>query len=84
MKIKISINYDSEKIAESIEKALIPDDKSAPAHLKVKTWHKSGRLNSEIECKGSFETFMSTIDDLIASIQVAEKNIEIINSDNDG
>ena len=82
MKIEIKINYNNEKIANSIAKALTPDDKLAPSHLKVRTWNKDGELNSIIECKDKFDTFISTIDDLLASIQAAEKNIEIVNSDN--
>jgi len=82
LKIEIKINYNNEKIANSIAKALTPDDKFAPSYLKVRTWNEDGELNSKIECKDRFDTFISTIDDLLASIQAAEKNIEIIDSDN--
>jgi hypothetical protein len=78
LKIRIIIVYENKEIANSIVKALLPDDRNAPPTLKLKTWSEGTKLNSEIECKGRFETFMSTIDDMLASIQVAEKNLEII------
>jgi len=78
LKIRIIIDYKNEEIANSIVNALLPDDRNAPPTLKLKTWSKGTKLNSEIECKGRFETFMATIDDMLASIQVAEKNLEII------
>jgi hypothetical protein len=80
LKIKIEINYNNEKIANSIAKALLPDDKCAPPHLKIRTWNEGGKLNSRIECENRFDTFMSTINDLLASIQAAEKSIETIKS----
>jgi hypothetical protein len=82
LKIEIKINYNNEKIANSIAKALTPDDKCAPPYLEVRTWNMNGELNSKIECKDRFDTFISTIDDLLASIQAAEKNIQMIDSDN--
>ena len=74
----MTITYENNKIADSIVEALLPDDRSAPPSLKLRTWSKGKLLNSEIECKGKFETFISTVDDLLASIQVAEKNLEIL------
>ena len=83
MKARIVIDYGNEKKADAITGALIPDDRSAPPHLKIRTWSEKGRLNSEVECKGKFETFMATVDDILSSIQAGEKTIEMIErSDN--
>ncbi len=76
MKIEIAIDYGNDRIANAIAKALIPDDRSAPPHLKIRTWNEKGKLKSKIECKGKFETFIATVDDILSSIQAGEKAIE--------
>ncbi len=78
MKARIVIDYGNEKKASAVTRSLIPDDRTAPPHLKIITWSEKGKLNSEIECKGKFETFMATIDDILSSIQAGEKTLEVI------
>ncbi len=78
MKIRIVIDYGNEKLVDAIARALIPDDRGAPPHLRIRTWSEKGKLNSEVECKGRFETFIATVDDILSSIQAGEKAIEAI------
>ena len=36
------------------------------------------KIVSVVECEKSFETFLATIDDLLSSIQVAQKTLKVI------
>ncbi len=64
--------YETEKRAEAIVKAVSPDNVEVPRGLSVKTSMSNSRLLASVSCKKSLETFVSTLDDLLACISVAE------------
>lgn len=72
---KISIRYGSEKIARSVLKAITPENKTAPEGVSVETTIREPEVVTDIKCERSLETFISTIDDLLSAIQLAEKTL---------
>jgi tRNA threonylcarbamoyladenosine modification (KEOPS) complex Pcc1 subunit len=73
MRVEISIKYRSGKEAEAVAKALFPDNFKVPSGLVVKTFREKSVVVTVIECKRELKTLISTIDDLLRSIQVAEQ-----------
>ena len=75
--IKIDVNSSLE--AKAIVDSVKSDDMTAPKGLTVKTETKKNKeVTSIIECEKNFETFLATIDDLLSSIQVAQKSLKVI------
>lgn len=76
MDAKIILTYDNEMEAGSISKAVSPDNVKSPAGLSIRTQRKGASVVTVIRYDGDrIETFLSTIDDLLECIQVAEKTI---------
>ncbi|MEM3702797.1 MAG: KEOPS complex subunit Pcc1 [Candidatus Bathyarchaeia archaeon] len=76
LKAEIAIKCDDVKIAEAVTKAVSPDNFKVPPGLSVKTKMKGQRVLAHIRCKGKFQTFIATVDDLLFAISLAEKNIK--------
>jgi hypothetical protein len=73
LEAELSLAYDSEQEAEAVVKAVSPDNLKAPIGLKVETKRNDGSLYAVVCCEKSLETFIATLDDLLACISVAEK-----------
>ena len=78
LEARISLEYDDEKIAEAIVKAVSPDNVEYGEMLSVKTFKKENKVISLVFCKEKIGTFISTIDDLLRCISVAEKTFKVI------
>ena len=65
-------------MAEAVVRAVAPDNKPTPKGLKVKVWREGGNLLGLIKCSRSVETFTSTLDDLLSSLQTAWKTLEMV------
>ena len=78
LEARISLEYDDEKIAEAIVKAVSPDNVEYGEMLSVKTFKKRNMVISLVFCKEKIGTFISTIDDLLRCISVAEKTFKVI------
>jgi len=74
-KAKIVIPVKSVRYAKILVDSVSPDNTPTPKGLKVKTWCKGKNVLTYIECRKSFETFLSTLDDILASFQLAEKTL---------
>jgi hypothetical protein len=72
LEAKIRISYNNAKEAESVTRAVSPDNKKAPVGLSVRTIRKDKSVVAKITCKTKLQTFMATIDDLLESVSVAE------------
>ncbi len=48
-----------------------------PPGLTVKTFRRGSSVVTIVRCEGRFETFLATINDLLAAVQVAEKVISV-------
>lgn len=74
---EIVLEYDDAKIAESIAKAVSPDNFKTPRRLSIKTMQKANKVSTQIRSQGKLSTFIATIDDLLFCISTAEKTLQI-------
>jgi len=78
LKATIALEYENEKTAEAIAKAVSPDNFKTPAGLTVKTERAGNRVVTEIAAEGKMATFIATIDDLLFCVSTAEKTLRAI------
>jgi Transcription factor Pcc1 len=71
----IQIEYNDEKTADAIAKAVSPDNFKTPVGLQVKTVREKNKVLTRISCEGKLATFIATIDDLLFSVSTAEKTL---------
>ena len=77
MKGEITLKYDEEKTAETIAKAVSPDNLVRSTLLCIVTNWKENKVVTNMKC-ASLKTFIATIDDLLFCISTAEKTIQAI------
>jgi intracellular sulfur oxidation DsrE/DsrF family protein len=77
-KAEIKLICKNKGVAKAISEAVSPDNLKAPRFIKVKTIAKSNKILSKIVCSKKLDSFMYTLDDLISCIQVADKNLGVI------
>jgi len=75
---KIMVDFGSVRTAEAVASAVSPDNRPLPRGLKVETWREKGKLLGVVKCSRGVKTFLSTLDDLLAGVQTAEKAVEMI------
>jgi tRNA threonylcarbamoyladenosine modification (KEOPS) complex Pcc1 subunit len=75
MEAEIIIEYDDFKTADSVAKAVSPDNLKVPQGLYVKTEQCEEKVITKIKCR-KLNTFIATIDDLLSSISIAEKTLK--------
>jgi len=80
LEAEIVLVFNTRKQAEAVAKAVSPDNRKIPPHLKIKTVVEGNRVRSIVKCKGKFESFLATIDDLLMCAQAADKSITAIRS----
>ena len=76
MMAKIVLRYDSTRIANAIAQAISPDNETVPVGLKIKTLGNGRSIVTSITCSTRLETLMYTVDDLLSSVQIAERSIK--------
>lgn len=76
MEAKIILEYDNAKTAESIAKAVSPDNFKTPSGLSIRTTWKEERVITQIKCGRKLPTFIATIDDLLFCVSTAEKALQ--------
>ncbi len=80
LKAELSFVFDNSKEAEAVTRAISPDNLEVPGGLRVKTVRRGSSLSTLVDCKKSLETFIATLDDLLACASVAEKAVESVKS----
>ena len=75
MQAQVILEYDDEKTAEAVAKAVSPDNKKTPKDMSVKTTRDARKVVTSINYDGKFLTFVATIDDLLFSASTAERTI---------
>jgi tRNA threonylcarbamoyladenosine modification (KEOPS) complex Pcc1 subunit len=80
LKAEISLTYKSVREAKAVANAISPDNVKVPPGLSVKTIRRENKVLTQIECKTRLQTFIATIDDLLACVSVAEKTFTAIKS----
>ena len=78
LEARLSFTYETELEAEAVVKAVSPDNVEVPSGLRVKTVKSDCRLLALVDCEKSLETFLATLDDLLACISVAEKTFKTV------
>lgn len=73
MEAEIALSYGSVREAEAVAKAVAPDNVKVPQGLFIKTVRRRKRVLTKIKCEAKLRTLISTIDDLLSSVSVAEK-----------
>ena len=72
----ITLEYDDEKVAEAIAKAVSPDNFKTPSGLTIKTKWRGRKVLTMIKCGRKLPTFIATIDDLLFCASTAEKTLQ--------
>lgn len=80
LEAELSLVYGTEREAEAVVKAVSPDNVKTPVGLSVETIRDNCRLLARVSCEKTLETFISTLDDLLACISVAEKTFAAVKS----
>jgi len=75
---RIELELESRKTAEAVAKSVTPDNVKTPKGLTVRTKASGRKVVSVVECDKKFETFFSTLDDLLSCLQVAEKTLGVV------
>jgi len=75
LEARITLSYKNAREAEAVAKAVSPDNVKAPAGLTVKTTRKGSKVLTLVKCERRLETFIATLDDLLMSVQVAERAV---------
>ncbi len=78
MEATVTLEYQDEKTAEAIAKAVSPDNFKTPVGLRVSTVRENNKVVTQIQCEGKLATFTSTIDDLLFSASTAEKTLRTV------
>jgi tRNA threonylcarbamoyladenosine modification (KEOPS) complex Pcc1 subunit len=76
LEAEIILEYDDEKIAEAIARAVSPDNFKTPSGLSIKTTWEGKKVTTQVKCKRKLPTFIATIDDLLFCVSIAEKTLQ--------
>lgn len=78
MEAEISLSYKTTRKAQAIAEAVSPDNIVVPKGLTIYTTRHRTRVTTCISCKTTMLTFISTIDDLLGAVSVAERSISAL------
>ncbi|MFB0567314.1 MAG: KEOPS complex subunit Pcc1 [Candidatus Bathyarchaeia archaeon] len=73
MKAEITLTCKAVREAEAVASAVSPDNVEVPPGLFVKTTRHRNKVFTQVECETRLQTFIATIDDLLACVSIAEK-----------
>ncbi|UCG36414.1 MAG: hypothetical protein JSV64_07355 [Candidatus Bathyarchaeota archaeon] len=74
---RVSLVYERERDAEAVFRAVSPDNRVVPIGLSIQTRRRNSKVYTSIHCEKSLETLLSTLDDLLACVSVAERAFEL-------
>jgi len=77
LEAKITLEYDEEKVAEAVSRAVSPDNLKTPRGLSINTKRSARRVITHVAYDGKLPTFIATIDDLLFSVSIAEKTVRV-------
>ena len=76
LEAEICLQYEDEKFAKAVAKAVSPDNFKVPKGLWIKTTLKDKMVITRIKCDRKITTLIATVDDLLFSVSTAEKTLE--------
>jgi len=74
---KVVLKYENEEKAEAVASAVSPDNVKYQ-ELSIRTFNDGCQVATLISCKGKIGTFITTVDDLLRCLIVAEKTINLV------
>ncbi|MEM3626590.1 MAG: KEOPS complex subunit Pcc1 [Candidatus Bathyarchaeia archaeon] len=77
MEAEVILEYNDERTAEAIAKAVSPDNFKTPPCLSIRTFRDGRSVITHIACSGKIQTFIATVDDLLFCISTAEKTLQL-------
>jgi tRNA threonylcarbamoyladenosine modification (KEOPS) complex Pcc1 subunit len=75
-KVQVTLNNITEKKAQTVRKALEPDNVNFPENLTLKVENIDNKLVFNFQSKGSMKKLIATVDEVLEHIQVSLKVIE--------
>ncbi len=75
-KVQVNLNNLSKEKAESIKKALEPDNVDFPENLTLQVENVDNKLVLNFQSQGNMKKLIATVDEVLEHIQVALKVIE--------
>jgi tRNA threonylcarbamoyladenosine modification (KEOPS) complex Pcc1 subunit len=75
-KVQVTLNNLTEKKAQTVRKALEPDNVNFPENLTLKVENIDNKLVFIFQSQGSMKKLIATVDEVLEHIQVSLKVIE--------
>jgi tRNA threonylcarbamoyladenosine modification (KEOPS) complex Pcc1 subunit len=75
-KVQITLDNISEKKAQTVRKALEPDNVDFPENLTLKVENIDNKLVFDFQSQGSMKKLIATVDEVLEHVQVALKVID--------
>ena len=75
-KVQVTLNNINEKKAQTVRKALEPDNVNFPENLTLKVENIDNKLVFIFQSQGSMKKLIATVDEVLEHIQVSLKVIE--------
>jgi tRNA threonylcarbamoyladenosine modification (KEOPS) complex Pcc1 subunit len=75
-KVQVTLNNLTEKKAQTVRKALEPDNVDFPENLTLKVENIDNKLVFNFQSQGSMKKLIATVDEVLEHIQVSLKVIE--------
>lgn len=75
-KVQVNLNNLSKEKAESIKKALEPDNIDFPENLTLKVENVDNKLVLIFQSQGNMKKLIATVDEVLEHVQIALKVIE--------
>jgi len=75
-KVQVTLNNINEKKAQTVRKALEPDNVNFPENLTLKVENIDNKLVFNFQSQGSMKKLIATVDEVLEHIQVSLKVIE--------
>jgi hypothetical protein len=78
LEAELSISYKTVREAEAVAEAISPDNLRVPSGLFIKTMRQGSRVVTQIVCNVKLETFISTVNDLLSAVSIAERTLSAV------
>ena len=75
-KVQVNLNNLSKEKAESIKKALEPDNVDFPENLTLQVENVDNKLVLNFQSQGNMKKLIATVDEVLEHVQIALKVIE--------
>ena len=75
-KVQVTLNNLTEKKAQTVKKALEPDNVNFPENLTLNVENVDNKLVFNFQSQGNMKKLIATVDEVLEHVQVALKVIE--------